>query len=63
MTKKTFTVFKAVKLDGVELAPGEDIALEPGQAERLMGTFVEEKVATKHSGSVASTTGKGKDGL
>ncbi len=47
MTKKVFTVIKAVKVDGVELSPGDDVSLEPGQAEALLGTFVEEKSTPK----------------
>lgn len=43
MTKKQYTVVKTVKTDGVELGAGEDVSLEPGQAEGLLGTFVEEK--------------------
>jgi len=43
MTKKTFTVIKTLKVDGVELVAGDDVSLEPGQAQALLGTFVEEK--------------------
>lgn len=46
MTKKQYTVLKTVKTDGVEIGAGEDVSLEPGQAQALLGTFVEEKAAS-----------------
>jgi hypothetical protein len=64
MTKKSYTVVKTVKFEGVELGVGEDVALEPGQADALLGTFVEEKVAAPSKAASAATKGdKGKDGL
>lgn len=67
MTKKTYTVLKAVKLGGVELTEGDDISLEPGQAQALLGTFVEEKAPSKAvPAAVPAPPGgkaKGTDGL
>lgn len=67
MTKKQYTVLKSVKRDGVELKAGDDIDLEPGQAERLLGTFVEEKTTVTHKASGHAATAhkgaKGADGL
>jgi hypothetical protein len=64
MTKKVFTVTKSVKVDGVELVTGDDVSLEPGQAESLLGTFVEEKGSSKPVTSSATVNKtKGADGL
>lgn len=64
MTKKVFTVTKSVKVDGVELVTGDDVSLEPGQVEALLGTFVEEKSASKPVTAAATVNKtKGADGL
>lgn len=71
MTKKQYTVLKSVKRDGVEFNAGEDVDLEPGQAERLLGTFVEEKAPMTQKANAAASShgvsgnkgGKGTDGL
>lgn len=70
MTKKTYTVLKAIKSDGVEHVEGDDISLEPGQAQALLGTFVEEKAPSKITHHAApppapavSGKAKGTDGL
>lgn len=72
MTKKTYTVLKAaLRMDGVDYSEGDDVALEPGQAQKLLGTFVEEKTATSSKGIApaaapalaASGKAKAADGL
>lgn len=49
MTKKAYTVLKSVKVDGEEKVQGDEVALEPGQADKLLGVFVEEKTTEKAS--------------
>jgi hypothetical protein len=67
MTKKVYTVLKTVKVGKVELAAGEDVSLEPGQAEKLLGTFVEEKGASATKGDASAApapkASKTSDGL
>ena len=65
MTKKVYTVLKTVKVNGVERQAEEEVSLEPGQAEKLLGVFVEEKGAsTKGDASApAPKVSKSSDGL
>lgn len=66
MTKKVYTVLKTVKVGKVELGEGQDVSLEPGQAEKLLGTFVEEKGASTTKGDAPASglkVSKTADGL
>lgn len=59
MARKTYKVVKTVKIDGVEHQANEEVELEPGQAEGLLGTFVEEKTTAAPSPAPSQPSVKG----
>lgn len=65
MTKKTYTVLKTVKVNKVERQAEEEVSLEPGQAEKLLGVFVEEKSTSTKGDAPAPVpkVSKSSDGL
>lgn len=63
MAKKEYQVTKAVKIDGEEHGPGDVVALDPSQAEHLLGVFVDEYTPSEKKTPASSAAKSKNDGL